>query len=422
MRLTRRLANLLIAVVLLGSMALAGRLEAAKQPFWPRFNGPNGDNISPDTGLLTKWPADGPKLLWTAQDIGDGFASVSLAGGRIYTSGNIDGKTVVLALDLDGKTLWKAPNGKAWSTSHPGVRSTPTVDGDRLYDESPLGQLACWKAKDGKPVWHLNILKKFDAPNIRWALAESPLIDGTHVICCPGGPQTAVVALNKATGQVAWKSPTADGAATGYASPALIEYGGLRIVLTMNAKALIGVDADNGALLFQYPHETRFDVNALMPIFHDGRIFISSGYGSGSELVKLSVSGKKATVEQVWKNEDLDNHHGGVVLLDGYLYGAAFKGGREAWVCLDWQSGKTMYREPGVGKGSLTCAEGMLYTYSEKGKAGLVPATPKRHEVVSQFQVPPVGNDPSWAHPVVCGGRLYLRYGNCLYAYDIKAP
>ena len=174
--------------------------------------------------------------------------------------------------------------------------------------------------------------------------------------------------------------------------------------------------------MFQYPHETRFGVNALMPLFHDGRIFISSGYGAGSELLKLSVSGKKAEVEQLWQNKDLDDHHGGVVLLDGSLYGSAFKAGKQAWVCLDWQSGKTMYREPGVGKGSLTCAEGMLYTYSENSKVGLVAATPKKHAVVSQFQIPQGGEGPSWAHPVVCGGRLYLRHGNFLYAYDVKAP
>jgi outer membrane protein assembly factor BamB len=243
------------------------------------------------------------------------------------------------------------------------------------------------------------------------------LIDGGHLICCPGGPQTAVVALDKATGEVAWKSPTADGALTAYASPALIEHHGLRIVLTMNVNGLIGVDADTGALLFQYPHETRYGVNALMPIFHDGRIFISSGYGAGSEMLKLTVRGKKAQVEQVWQNKDLDNHHGGVLLVDGYLYGAAFK---PKWVCLDWKTGKTMYSASGVGKGSLTYAEGMLYTLSESAKMGLVRATPEGHQVVSQLNLPKGGEGPSWAHPVICGGRLYLRHGNFLYAYEIR--
>ncbi len=412
----------LVGFVVLGGVAVGGR-RAAEPPSWPRFHGPTGDNISPDTGLLAKWPKEGPKLLWTAKDLGEGFSSVALAGGRIYTNGNKDDKTTITALDLDGKVLWQRPNGAAWSGGRPGTRSTPTIDGDCLYDESPLGEVACLETKDGKPLWHVNILEKFAAENIKWALAESLWIDGQHVICCPGGPQTAVVALDKKTGEVAWKSPST-GDATAYASPVVIQYGGLRIVLTMTAKALIGVDADSGALLFRYPHETRFDVNALMPIFHEGRIFISSGYGAGSELLKLTVAGKKASVEQAWQNKDLDNHHGGVVLLDGYLYGAAFKPGEHAWVCLDWNSGKTMYRAPGVGKGSLTSAEGMLYIYgdSDSGKVGLVRATPDGHEVISQFHIPQGGEGPCWAHPVVCGGRLYLRHGNFLYAYDVKAP
>ena len=414
------IGKLLVALVVVGGVAAEG-LRAAEPASWPRFNGPQGDNISPDTGLLKQWPTEGPTLLWTAKDLGEGYSSVVLAGDRIYTAGNKDGKTVVTALDPDGKILWQRPHGGAWSDSHPGARSTPTIDGDRVYDENGVGDVACLDAKDGTPVWHVNVLEKFAAPNIRWHLAESVWIDGQHVICCPGGPQTAVVALDKKTGEVAWKSPPT-GDDTSYASPVVIEHGGLRIVLTMTGKALIGVDADSGALLFRYPHETRFDINALMPIFHDGRIFISSGYGAGSELVKLTIEGKKAAVEQVWQSKDLDNHHGGVVLLDGYLYGAAFKPGDHAWVCLDWKDGKTMYRAPGVGKGSLTCAEGMLYTYSENGKAGLVRATPKGHEVISQFHIPEGGAGPCWAHPVVCGGRLYLRHGDFLYAYDVKAP
>ncbi len=421
MRWISLLANLFVALVVLGGVAASGA-GAAESAFWPRFNGPNGDNLSPDTGLLTAWPKEGPKLLWTAKDIGAGFSSVSLAGGRIYTGGDRGEQTVITALDLDGKIVWQKPNGKAWTADPAGLRSTPTVDGDRVYDESPLGEIACLSAKDGKSIWRLNILKKFAANNIVWGLSESLWIDGDHVICCPGGPQTAVVALDKKTGEVAWKSPSDGGAAAAYASPVVIEYGGLRIVLTMNAKGLLGVDADTGALLFSYPHATSYNVNALMPIFHDGRIFISSGYGAGAELLTLSVDGKKATVKQTWQSKDLDNHHGGVILLDGYLYGAAFKGGTGAWVCLDWKDGKTIYRAPGVGKGSLTCAEGMLYTYSENGKMGLVRATPKGHEVISQFHIPQGGQGPTWAHPVVCGGRLYLRHGNFLYAYDVKSP
>jgi outer membrane protein assembly factor BamB len=406
----------MLGVLLVGFAAAGLALTAEEAPFWPRFHGPKGDNISTDVGLLAEWPKDGPKLLWTAKDLGEGFSSVSLAGGYIYTAGNVGQQSMITALGLDGKIRWQKPNGKAWTQSHAGTRSTPTINGDRLYDESPLGEVACLNAKTGEPIWHLNILDKFGAENIKWGLAESPVIDGQHVICCPGGPQTAMVALDKNSGEVVWKSPSA-GDVAGYATPAVISYGGLRIILTLTARALIGVDAQSGSLLFRHEHQTAYDVNVLTPIFHAGRIFISTGYGAGSEMLQLTVHGKAASVRQVWQSKELDNHHGGVILVDGYLYGACFQ---PKWVCLDWDKGKRMYTARGVGKGSLTYAEGMLYTLSENSKMGLVRATPKGHEVISQFNLPAGGEGPSWAHPVVCGGRLYIRHGDFLYAYDIK--
>jgi len=391
----------------------------ADGPSWPRFHGADGTNRSPDTGLLQEWPSEGPELLWTAKGIGEGFSGVTLAGGLIYTVGNLDGNTVVTALDLDGAIRWQTPNGPAWTKEHPGTRSTPTIDGDRLYDESPLGEVICLKAKTGEKVWSVNILKEFQAKNIGWALAESVLIDGQHVICCPGGERACVVALDKQTGQTVWEAK-GTGDLAGYASPVLAEYQGLRMILTMTSAALIGVNADDGNFLFRFPHKTAYDVNATMPIFHDGRVFISSGYRSGSVLLKLTVEGKKAGVEQVWESGELDNHHGGVILLDGYLYGAAHNANGGKWICLDWNTGEMKYAERGVGKGSATYADGMLYTMSEKGRVGLVKATPDGHKLAGEFELPAGGEGPAWAHPVVCGGRLYLRHGDFLYAYEVK--
>ncbi|MBN2580190.1 MAG: PQQ-like beta-propeller repeat protein [Pirellulales bacterium] len=386
---------------------------------WPRFNGPKGDNLSTETGLLKKWPKGGPPLLWTAKGIGDGFGFPSIAGGLIYVSGNVNDETTVTALDLAGKILWQMPAGEAWTDKrkYPGARGTPTVDDGRVYHESPLGQVVCLDAKTDRKIWSVNILDRFDAKNITWALAESVLIDGKHVICCPGGKKASVAALDKRSGKTVWTTKSTDQLAN-YATPVLIEYQGLRILLTMSQKGLIGVNADNGDLLFQYPHETAYDINATSPIFHDGRIFITSGYGSGSEMLQLTVNGRKASVKNVWTSKDLDNHHGGVVLLDGYLYGSSFRG---KWICLAWKDGATQYAERGVGKGSLTYADGMFYMWSEKGNVGLAPATPEKLEIVSQFRVAEGGQGPTWAHPVVCGGRLYLRHGNVLHAYDIRA-
>lgn len=394
----------------------ASPAEFASGCFWPRFLGPRGDNISQDTGLLKQWPKQGPTLLWTAKGLGEGYSSVTLADGRIFTAGNREDQTVVTALDMEGKILWQAPNGPAWTGSHPGTRGTPTVDRNRVYHESPLGQVVCLEAATGKVVWTRNILQDFEAKNIEWALAESLLIDGDRVICCPGGKAASVAALDKNTGKTVWITPST-GDQAGYASPILAQWQGLRMVLAMNQRALIGVNADTGELLFRHPHQTSYDVNATAPIFHDGQVFITSGYGSGAEMLRLSISGSKVALEPVWTSKDLDNHHGGVVLYQGYLYGASYQG---RWVCLEWATGKRMYAARGVGKGSLTVADGMLFTLSESRDMGLVPATPAEHQVVSRFKVPSGGSGPSWAYPVVCGGRLYVRHADCLYAYAVR--
>jgi outer membrane protein assembly factor BamB len=393
---------------------------ADQAAFWPRFNGPDGTNISKATGLLKKWPADGPRLVWTAQGIGEGFAGATIANGLILTAGDLEGKTVVTALDMEGKTLWQRPNGPAWSGQHGGDRGTPTIDGDRVYHEAPTGELICLNAKTGEKIWQTNILERFEGKNTTWGLAESVLIDGPRLICCPGGEKGSVVALDKQTGKTVWAAKST-GDRAGYASPALVEWQGMRIILTMTAKALIGVSADTGDLLFRHEHITRYDVNALMPLYHDGKVFISSGYGSGSELVNLKVEGGKVSAEPVWQSKELDNHHGGVVLIDGYVYGAASDANHSQWICLEWKTGKKTCAAKGVGKGSLTAADGLLYTMSEGGKVGLVEATPQEFKLISQFKLPSGGEGPSWAHPVVCGGRLYIRHSNRLFAYDVRA-
>ena len=410
----------LILAFLLGFF-LSSFLVAADGAEWPRFHGPNGDNRSSESGLLKEWPEGGPKLLGTTSGLGFGYAGVSIGEGVICTSGDKDGKTVVTALGLNGRMRWQVENGKARDGGPPGTRGTPTIDGGHVYHESAVGRVVCLAIEDGGQVWSKNILDDLAAGNITWGLAESVLIDGDNLICVPGGSEASVVALNKRTGEIVWKADSA-GEKTSYASPQLVEYGGLRIVLAMTGKALIGVNADTGKFLFRFPHETKHDVNALMPIFHDGRVFISSGYGTtGSALVRLAVDGEKVTARQEWKSRDLDNHHGGVVLADGYLYGSSHNFNNQKWICLDWETGQLKYADRGVGKGSVTMADGMLYTFSERRDVGLVRATPAGHQLAGRFRIPEGEDGESWAHPVVCGGRLYLRHGTKLFCYDVKA-
>jgi outer membrane protein assembly factor BamB len=420
----RKVLTLSLALILVCTL-WSDVLSAAEAdgPCWPRFHGPKGDNHSPETGLLKKWPAKGPKLLWTAKDLGFGYSSVTIAHNTIYTAGNIDKRTAITALDLDGKVRWTFNELEGFEGHMRGTRATPTIDGDRLYHKSPIGDVFCLNAKTGKKIWVVkNIIKKFKTENIKWALSESLLIDGNNVICCPGGPITAMVAFDKMTGKIVWKSASAKGDLAGYSSPGLVEYKGLRIILTMTGKALIGVNADTGKLLFRHPHKATFDANVANPIFHDGHVFVSSGYGVGSQMVKLTVIKGKVKTKRIWFSKELDNHHGGVILVDGYLYGSGHRANDAKWICLDWKTGKMKYAEKGVGKGSATYAEGMLYTLSSRHMMGIVKATPEAHVLSGKFKIPLPVDTTSRGHPVVCGGRLYIRYNAFLYAYDIKAP
>ena len=397
---------------------------------WPQFHGPRRDNKSEETGLLKQWPAGGPKLLWTAKGLGAGFATVSVAGGTIYTAGNVGADTVITALGLDGKPAWTAKNGPAGKHQYPGSRGTPTIDarrqaqgavslsngGDRLYHESPNGDLVCLLAKSGTRVWALNILKKLGGRNIKWGLAESVLIDGDKLICCPGGTDVAMAALDKRTGETVWTCK-GTGDRPGYASPILVEHKGTRQIITMMSASVVGVEADTGKLLWRVGHPAYEDETVSTPVFEDGLVAVSTLRAGATRCIALTVEGGTVGARQLWQSGALDNHHGGILLLDGHLYGTKVRG---EWVCLDLKTGKPTYTAKGIGKGSLTYAEGMLYCYSERGAVGLVKATPKAHEVVSRFQIPKGGRGPAWAHPVVCNGRLYLRHGQFLYCYDIQ--
>jgi outer membrane protein assembly factor BamB len=415
-------SNIIFFIFTLSIFSTGLARAADRESSWPQFHGPNRDNTSTEKGLLKQWPQNGPDLLWTARDLGHGYSSISIANGMIYTAGSIADNTVVIALNLEGKVLWKVKNGKAWTGegpgSRPGSRGTPTINSDRLYHQSPHGDLICLNAETGEKIWGLNIIEKFKSKIPVWALAESLLVDGDNLISCPGGPQTCMVALNKKTGSVVWKAPSIREVA-GYASPALFEYKELRIITTLTAKSMIGVNADTGELLWRIKHESYADENVMMPIFQDGEIFVST-LKTGSVKWKINIINGKVSLEEIWRTEELDNHHGGVILTNGNLYGSSTVRNRNLLVCLDWKTGRNKYMDKCVGKVSLTYADGMLYALSIDGVMGLVRPTPSGHELVSSFEIPKGGKFNSWAHPVVCGGRLYIRHGEFLYAFSLR--
>ena len=405
--------RLIILVLLTG---LVCRADADATAEWPQFHGPRRDNKSDETGLLKSWPADGPKLLWRATGIGHGYSSVAMAGGTIYTAGNVNKDTVITALDLDGRIKWTARNGPACKHSHKGTRGTPTIDGERLYHEGADGDVACLETKTGKVVWTRNILTDFNGRNIRWGLSESLLVDGDRVICTPGGKGAGIVALDKHTGKTVWVCKELDDK-PGYVSPLLVDCKGVRQIVTMMARSVVGVRAETGELLWQVEHTCPWDENILTPIYHDGCIFISTRT-TGSRLFRLEIEGKGVSVQEVWASGDMDNQHGGALLVDGRVYGDCKDG---SWAVLEFATGQAIFREKIIGRCTATYADGMFHMLNQRRVAALGRATPQGFEIVSRFTIPEGGEGPSWAHPVVCGGRLYLRHSDYLYCYDIKA-
>jgi len=391
---------------------------------WPQFHGPLRDNRSADTGLLKRWPEGGPKLAFKAQDLGSGYSSVAIVDGMIYTTGDLDRATVITALDMSGKHLWQKRNGPAYKGPHPGARSTPAVADGKLYNLSGTGDLICIDAKTGSTVWGLNILGEFGGQMIKWGISESPLVDGDNVICFPGGQEIGMVALDKNTGQTRWTC-AGIGDKPSYATATIIDYQGLRQILTMTSESAIGVAAETGKLLWKYAHTVRFEANCDTPLYHDGHVYLFGTYGYGATKLKLNVRGDRCSVEKIWHTTELDNEHGGVLIVDGYLYGQADANHKQRrMACLEAATGKTMWtaRElAGRASATLTLAEGMFYVVSDQAEVALVKPNPKRLEIVSKFELPGDGKGEVRARPVVCGGRLYIRHDQILYVYNVRA-
>ncbi|MFC1718081.1 PQQ-binding-like beta-propeller repeat protein [Candidatus Poribacteria bacterium] len=419
----KHLRQVLIALVLVFAGVNIALPEEVEECYWPQFHGPRRDNLSGDTGLLKRWPEEGPELIWKAAGIGHGFSSVSIVGGVIYTAGNIEDTTVITALDMSGSILWQTKSGPAFTKSYPGSRGTPTFSDDKLYHLNGNGYIVCLEARTGEKIWNLNALEKFNGQSGEWGLSESLLVDGENVICCPVGEEVSMVALNKHTGETVWTCPSV-GDKSGYVAPILVDYMGLRQIITVTSDSALGVAADTGKLLWKYHHPVKYGSNISTPVYHDGHVVLFRTFGMGATKLKLNVRDQACTVEKVWHTGELDNEHGGVVLVDGYLYGHADGNHKwRHWACLELKTGKTMYSVDGLpaeASGTLTYADGMLYLLGQPGNVALMPATPEGFNIVSQFQLPKDSKGTAWAHPVVCGGRLYLRHGDFLYAYGVR--
>ena len=374
----------------------------------------DGSGIYKETGLLKEWPADGPQILWHYDDLGEGFSSPAFANDLIYVSGMVDKTGYVFALTQDGKLKWKAPYGEEFIESYPGSRSTPVIAGNLLYMYSGMGTLTCMDAFNGKIEWQKNAFSDFDGTNLQWGVTETVVVDGDIVYFTPGGKKYNMVALNRFTGELVWSS-TGMGEISAYCTPLLVALPSGKILVTHTEKHIVGIDAKTGKLLWSHGHTNRWQVHPNTPVLYDGDIFCFSGYGQGG--VKLDMSEDGRSVKKAWFNSKLDSRMGGMVAVDGYLYGSG-DNNRE-WRCVDWNTGEEKYASKEIAKGVVIYADGMLYCYSERGELALVEATPDGFNVKSKTKVG-LGTAQHWAHPVIDNGRLFIRHGKVLIAYRIK--
>lgn len=392
-----------------------------------QFRGPDRDGKFPESGLLKEWPDGGPELLLEFEGIGDGWSSVISNGKYIYASGKNGTMDQLTCIDFEGNVKWQVPYGKGWDQSYPNTRGTPTIEGDRIYIVSGYGELVCMNAETGEINWKINVDKDYQADWHDWGVAESPLIVDNKVICSPASAVATFVAFDKISGKEVWRSPGTDGQRS-YVSPILRKFNGKDYILGASASDLYIVDPENGDLRASYKYfnssmwrwQPRGMIWANSPIVKGNMIFLSIGYDYPAKM--LRVNDEVNSIEEVWTSNLLDNHHHGLIELDGYLYGSYWiHNNAGAWACLDWNSGEVKYDQEWNSKGELVYADGLFYVYIEKtGDVGLVQPDPSGFRVISSFKVEK-GRGPHWSHPYIFEGKMFMRHGDVLMVYNLKA-
>lgn len=424
-----RLARLLLCVAVLSATIGAD---------WPQYRGPNRDDVSKETGLLTVWPKDGPKLLWTFDNAGVGYSGPAIVGERVFLTGGRDDKEFVFAIDLKtGKEQWAAEigptfrwKGNSWSA---GPSATPTVDGERVFALGGNGDLVCVNAISGKETWRKNLPKELDArvnpigggpKDLGWGFTFSPMVDGEQLVCLPGGPKGTLAALDKTTGRVLWRSTELPDQAA-YTSPMSMEVAGVRQYVILTNQGLAGVGAKDGKLLWSNKHKQGYGTEVInSPVIKGEFIYTTVAAGNGSsELIRVTKEGDAFKVETIYSNKNLMNHHGNVVLVGDHVYGFG-----QGWTCQEFKTGEIAWSEPRkLRSGSVTFADGKLYCYTEDdGTVALVDASPVGWKENGRFKIPQASKQRQpqgkiWTPPVVSSGRLFLRDQEFLFCYDVKA-
>ncbi len=423
-----RFKNLVCCVFAACGLIAADSVQADDS--WPTFRGEQRTGVSEESGLMTKWPESGPKLLWSAKGAGRGYASLAIVDGKIYTLGdgistkNDQDEYVTCFDQATGKQIWASKTGSPWNDGKPtwqGSRSTPTVDGDRVYVLTPHGDLICLRST-GEEVWRRNVKSDFDGKKAdSWGYSESVTIDGNKLICTPGGEKNTMVALDKQTGETLWTASHPGDRGAGHASVVIATVGDERVYVQTTGSGAIGVRASDGKLLWSYDIKQTTAVIPT-PIVRGDLVFVCAGYGTGGALIKQVASGGNVTIEEIYPtNSELGNKHGGIVLVGDHLY--ADTEDRGTPYCAEMTTGEVKWKSRGSGKNSasVTAADGHLYIRYSDGTMVLAKASPEKYEEQGSFTVPGSGENPSWAHPVVLDGKLYLREGDAIHCYEVKS-
>ncbi|HYU80558.1 MAG TPA: PQQ-binding-like beta-propeller repeat protein [Vicinamibacterales bacterium] len=410
MRTTIALAALLLSIAVLPSHR--ARAQAAD---WFQWRGPNRDGHSEETGLLKQWPPGGPRLVWKTSGAGTGYSSLSASNGRLYTLGARDVEYAMAFDAATGRKLWETPLGRRYRNDQgDGPRSTPTVDGDRLYVFGGSGDLASLDAATGKRIWSVNVVQTFGGATPPWGYSESPLIISDRIVLNAGGRRASIVAINKTDGTTLWQN---QGDEAAYSSPMLLRTGSLAQVVFFTSRRALAVDPRDGRLLWSYDRVANNTANIATPIVRGTRVFFSSDYGTGAALLDVKASGNIASASEVYFTREMRNHHASSVVVGDNIYGFS----SSILTALKFDTGDRLWRDRSVGKGSLIYGDERLYLYSEDGTVGLADASADAYHERGRFSIQPSTGAPTWAHPIITNGKFILRDQDVIYAYDVKA-
>lgn len=396
----------------------ADDLIASPEPDWPQWRGPRRDGISDEKDLLERWPEGGPELIWKTEGLGKGWSCPIIVGERIYITGDVGTDLIIFALNLKGQVQWKVKNGRYWKNPYPGARACCVFSEGRLYHMNAHGRVVCLDAASGEELWAVNILERFDAKNITWALSECMLVDGRNLIVTPGGKKALIAALDKRTGQTIWITEPLGDDKTSHSSPILFRHNGRRLIASCSSAHGFGVDADTGKLLWTVQLKNPHGVNTSTPVYGSGSVYYVTPYAEMGRAYRLVTDGQDVTAEHIWTSQ-LDTVTGGAVLVNDTLFSAGYRESKW-WFGTDWQTGRTKYELKDFTTGAAIYADGQLYCLDEKGLAGLLKPGPDGLKVVGRFALVTENVRDAWTHPVLLDGRLYLRYHNTLFCYDLK--